>query len=96
MRVFSYALWIILTVFGVSFALLNSHTFPVNYFIGKSNIYFPLLFLLLLLVGALLGMCALLPVVIRLKTQIHRLKQKMKALDQEVINLRRIPIQDEH
>lgn len=96
MRIVTYVLWIVLILVGISFALLNSHTLPLDYFIGKTNIYFPLLFVLLLLCGAILGILALIPLLIRSQTTIHRLKHKMKILDQEVANLRRIPIKDSH
>jgi len=96
MRIFSYIAWIVFIIIGASFAILNSQFLPLNYFIGKTNIYFPLLFLLLLLAGALLGVLALLPVLIRAKTRGHRLSQKMKTLEQEIANLRAIPIKEPH
>ncbi len=96
MRIFSYIVWIVLIIVGASFAILNSQTLPLNYFVGKTTIYFPLLFLLLLLFGAMLGVLALLPFLIRNKAKIHRLKHKMKTLEQEVTNLRAIPIKDPH
>lgn len=96
MRIFTYIIWAILIVLGVCFAILNSHTVPLDYFVGKTTIYFPFLFLLLLLVGAFLGILAVLPFLIRSKAKAHRLKQKMKALDQEIMNLRTIPIKDSH
>jgi hypothetical protein len=40
---------------------------PVNFFFGEKTIYFPLLFLMILFLGALLGMIALLPIIIKLK-----------------------------
>lgn len=81
MRLFLYLLWIILIVFGATFAVLNSQSIPVDYFLGQKTIYFPLLFLFLLFVGVLLGVIVLLPTIIKLKTQIHFLKQKVKTLN---------------
>ena len=96
MRIFSYIIWILLIIIGASFAILNSQSLSLNYFIGKTTIYFPLLFLLLLLCGAILGFFAALPFIMRSKARNHRLKQKMKALEQEVANLRTMPIKDSH
>lgn len=96
MRIISAILWIVLIIAGSSFAILNSQSLSLNYFVGTTTIYFPFLFLLLLLFGALLGGLAFLPFLIRSKAQSHRLKQKMKSLEQEVINLRSIPIKDPH
>ncbi len=67
MRFILYLIWIALIVLGASFAILNSHSVLVNYFIGQKNIYFPLLSLLLIFVGVLLGVIAMLPLVIKLK-----------------------------
>lgn len=96
MRLLSAILWLIGILVGVSFAVLNSHELPLNYFFGKTIIYFPFLFILLLLAGALLGMLALLPKLLRAKSKARQLKQKMQALEEEVTNLRRIPIKDAH
>ncbi|MCX7125936.1 MAG: lipopolysaccharide assembly protein LapA domain-containing protein [Gammaproteobacteria bacterium] len=82
MRLFLYLIWFILIIFGVSFSVLNSHSFPINYFIGQKTIYFPLLFLLLLFLGTLLGVFAMLPVIIKLKLKIHQLRQKIKSLEE--------------
>lgn len=67
MRLLSAVFCIILIVFGVSFSVLNSIEVPINYFIGQKIIYFPLLSLLLIVIGALLGVLAMLPVMIKLK-----------------------------
>lgn len=67
MRILSYLICIILIIFGVSFSVLNSHEVPINFFLGQKTIYFPLLFLMILFIGALLGIIAMLPIIIKLK-----------------------------
>lgn len=67
MRIFSYIICIILVILGVSFSVLNSHDVPINYFIAQKTIYFPLLVLILLFIGALLSVIAMLPMIIKLK-----------------------------
>lgn len=71
MRLFSMILWIILIVLGVSFAVLNSQSISINYFLGPKIIYFPLLVLILLFCGALIGMIALIPFMVRLRKKRH-------------------------
>lgn len=65
MRIFLYLLWIVLILIGAAFALLNSTMVPINYFFGANTIYFPLLMLIILVIGAILGMLALLPKLMR-------------------------------
>lgn len=61
MRIFLYLLWIIFILIAASFALLNANMVTINYFFGEKAIYFPLLMLIILVAGAILGMLALLP-----------------------------------
>ena len=71
MRLFLYLLWIIIVLIGTAFALLNSTMVPINYFFGTNTLYFPLLLLLILVVGVLLGVLALVPTIIKLKMKSH-------------------------
>lgn len=66
-RILSYLFCIMLIILGVSFSVLNSHEVPINFFLGQKTIYFPLLFLMVLFVGALLGVIAMLPIILKLK-----------------------------
>ena len=67
MRLFSYIFCIILIILGVSFSVLNSHDVSINYFVAQKIIYFPLLVLILLFMGALLSVIAMLPMIIKMK-----------------------------
>ena len=71
MRLFLYLIWIILIVIGASFAVLNSHSVPINYFVGQKFVYFPLLILLLLFVGVVIGVFAMLPIIVKLKFRLR-------------------------
>lgn len=96
MRIFSYIIWFLLIIVGIVFATLNSHYFPLNYFFGARSVYFPLLFLLLIGLGVLLGWFAFLPTLLKHRSLARRLRQRVKTLEQEVSNLRQIPIKDNH
>lgn len=67
MRLFLYVIWMILIIIGASFAILNSHTVPIDYIVGQKTIYFPLLILLLLFIGIVIGILAMLPIIVKLK-----------------------------
>lgn len=96
MRVLAGIFWLIIIVLAVVFSALNSHAVHFNYYLGSFNIYLPLLLLIVLVLGALLGIVAMLPKLIRAKAKHRRLKQQARHSAQEVENLRSIPIKDSH
>jgi uncharacterized integral membrane protein len=69
MRLLSIIASLFLIILGVSFSVLNSISIPINYFLGQRILYFPLICLMLLFLGALLGVLAMLPVIIKLRCQ---------------------------
>lgn len=96
MRYIAYIFWFIVIILGVLFATLNSNSIAINFYIKSFNVYLPLLLLIELAIGALLGMLAVLPALIRVKAGNRKLKQRAKQIEQEVQNLRNIPIKDAH
>lgn len=67
MRLLSYFFCFMLVILGIVFSVLNSTVVSVNYFFGQQNIYFPLLALILLFVGVLVGVIFMIPMMIKLK-----------------------------
>ncbi len=96
MKYIAYFFWFLIIVIGITFASLNSHTVTFNYYIGISTIHLPVLLLIALILGVLLGVIAMLSVVIRAKHASRQLKQRIKDTEQEVNNLRNIPIKGGH
>jgi len=96
MRYINLIFWIIIVLLGISFVVLNSRSVLVNYYIGEVNAYLPLLLLIEIIIGAIIGVLAMLPSVIRHKNALRKCRQKVKRLEQEVKNLRDIPIKDNH
>jgi lipopolysaccharide assembly protein A len=96
MKYLFFIFWIIVIILGVTFASLNSHTVDINYYVNSSSIHLPILLLITLVLGAILGCIAMLPTVIRGKHANHRLKHRVKQIEQEVNNLRTIPIKETH
>ncbi len=96
MRFLIYGFWFFVVVFGVTFAGLNAHAVDIDYYFNSSHISLPLLLLLTLVSGVILGMAAIFPVMARSSRQNRRLRSKVKQAQQEVVNLRTMPIKDEH
>lgn len=65
MRILLYIVWAIIVVYVVVFTILNSSTVELKFYFTNVKIYLPLLLLLNLIIGALLGMVAMLPILLR-------------------------------
>lgn len=96
MKYIFYIFWIIVIILGVTFSGLNSHSVNINYYVNETSLQLPLLLLIVLIIGAFLGCIAMLPALIRGKHANHQLKHKIKQVEQEVNNLRTIPIKEAH
>lgn len=94
MRYVLYVFWIFIILLGVTFAALNSQKITLNYYLDTQTIYLPLLILMTLLVGAILGMIAVLPSLLKNKQAARRLRSQVRRIEREVQNLRKIPIKD--
>lgn len=81
-----------LFILGISFACLNAEQVQVNYYFGERILSFPLLLACALLVGALLGFLVCLPLLIQTKAQNRLLRRRVNFAEEELANLRAIPI----
>jgi|GEM_PF-3516940 len=86
--------WICIAFIVVLFTTLNSYSVSINYSLGKLQVYFPLLLVIFLFIGSLFGMCALLPVVFKLKRRHIKLKGDLKNAHKELDSLRTMPVTD--
>lgn len=92
---FLYVVFLILVVgFGVTFAVENAQTVQFNYYVGEIEIRLALLLAVAVLVGAVLGVIASWSIVLRLKKQLRGLRRSEAVAQQELRNLRTIPIKD--
>ena len=96
MRYITYIFWLVIILLAVVFVVLNSHSVAVNLYGSQISIYLPLFLLILLGTGAVLGVIAVLPSLWQAKNRNRKLKQRVKDAEQEVKNLREIPIKDAH
>ena len=94
MRIFSLMTVTILVIVGISFSILNATPVSLNYYIGTSTLPLSLLLILVLLLGFMLGTLLLSLRLIKEKTKVRQLRKKQKNLEQELMNLRSIPLQD--
>ncbi|MHB1516169.1 MAG: LapA family protein [Acidiferrobacteraceae bacterium] len=94
-RFFYLFLAIIVLFLGLSFAYKNARTVQLNYYLGVHWVS-PLSLMLLaaLSLGVLLGFIASLGMVVRLQRQLSQARKEIRQIEQEVINLRSLPIKD--
>jgi len=94
MRFISYLFILIIVLFGVTFATLNSDSVTVNYYVDQYTIPLSLLLVAVFATGCLIGMLAGIGLLIRSKILNYRLNQRLNLAEKEIDNLRAIPLQD--
>lgn len=94
-RLFYALLILILVVIGVTFSYKNAQVVELHYYFGVHWVT-PLSFMLLttLTVGIALGFLASLAMLGRMQRQLLRARRDARHLEQEIHNLRALPIRD--
>lgn len=95
-RIFLIILFLILTAFGLSFALLNAESVQLKYYFGSFNAPLSLILVIGLMIGAVLGALSCVGMIMRLKRDLVKLHKTIKLTEKEVANLRALPIKDKH
>lgn len=94
MRIFSYFFLLVIILFGITFASLNSESVTVSYYFGQSTLPLSLLLVLVFAFGCLIGMIVGFWLLIKAKLLNYRLRQRLHLAEKEIDNLRAIPLQD--
>ena len=95
-RIIYLILILVVTIFTVTFTLLNSQPVKVNYYFGSYEVDLLIIVVLCLVIGAVLGIVAALGKVFSLKQEMSRKEKKIKIAEKELENLRSLPLKDEH
>jgi lipopolysaccharide assembly protein A len=93
-RIFRLIFLLLVLVLGLALHVKNDEPVALNYYVGIIDLPLSLVIVSSLAVGALCGIIASLTVILRLKRDNLRLSRQVKAAEQEVSNLRAIPIKD--
>ena len=89
-------LGLLLVITGVLFAVLNAETVQLNYYLGVVNLPLSLILVLAMILGGILGVFASLAMIMGTKRENSKLKKLLDTTEKEVLNLRNIPIKDQH
>jgi uncharacterized integral membrane protein len=94
MRLLGLIIVLLVMAFGFAFHLRNGEFFEVDYYVGVVGLPFSLWMFLALSIGALLGILASLPLVARFRRDAARLSRRLRMNEQELKNLRVVPMKD--
>ena len=87
---------VVILVSGLLFHLKNNQAIELSYYVGTIELPLSVLMVLALCVGALLGVLASMPLLIKLKQNKLKLEKQVQNSEKEINNLRVIPLKDSH
>ena len=95
-RLFYLLLILILLVFGISFSLKNPQDVAISYYFGLGwSGPMSWLMLVVLAIGCLFGVLLTFTWVLRSKRRLSKVKKDIRKMEQEVNNLRALPIKEQ-
>ena len=95
-RLFFLILFLLLLALGISFAVHNAAPITLHYYFGSITGPLSLIVVISLAIGALLGVSTSLLLVFSQRRKVARLQRKLDTCEQEIRNLRHLPLRDTH
>ena len=96
LRLIYISLALVVIIFGVAFSVLNAESIQLNYYLGSIELPLSLVLVLAMILGAILGIFASLSLIIGSRRSATKLKRSVEVAEKEIVNLRNIPIKDNH
>lgn len=78
------------------FTILNGEPVTVNYYFGEVQAPLALTIILALVGGAILGLISSVVIIMSTRHEVSKLRRQIKHTEQELTNLRTMPIKDKH
>jgi len=95
-RLATFILLVLVVLVVMAFTVLNTATVPIDVYFYQATIPVSVLIFLSLIVGALLGVFGSLGLSFQYRNEIRKLRKRLALSEQEVVNLRKIPVKDSH
>ena len=95
-RIITFVLLLLVSLLGLTFALMNAEPVQLNYYFGSIEAPLSLVIVIAIIVGAALGVLASTGIVFGQKRELAKLRKSKKLAEQEVSNLRSLPLKDSH
>ena len=96
MRFIKLIMYLILVIFGVSFAALNAENVALNFYFKQINLPVSVLLIISFGIGVILGFIVFYARYWRLKVEFRALKHHLSLTEKELKNIRAIPLDDKH
>lgn len=93
-RAVKLGLILVIFLFGLALHLKNDQLVSFHYYAGSIDMPFSFFLVLALVIGAVLGVLACLPLILALKREKARLTRQTVLAEREINNLRVIPVRD--
>ena len=90
-RLFTYTLLLIIVVFGMSFATLNSESVTIDYYLSQSSLPLSLLLVIVFAMGCLVGLISSAWLLIKSKVLNYRLRQQLESAEKSIEQYRLSP-----
>lgn len=95
MRFIKFIVVILIMMVGAVFAVLNADSVEINYYFGSRELPLSLILTITLGLGLVLGILAGMGRVLGLKREINALRKRSQMVNEEVNNLRALPLKDQ-
>lgn len=93
-RLIYLLVFLAMAIIGLSFTMLNDTLVVIDYYMGVGTISLPLLLVLTLILGMLLGVMGALGWMFHARRDLGRARREMRRSNQELENLRTMPLKD--
>ena len=95
-RIITFIVLLLVALLGLTFALMNAEPVQLDYYFGTMKAPLSLLVVIAIIVGAGLGVFASMGIVVGQKRELAKLRKSAKVAEEEVSNLRSLPLKDTH
>lgn len=95
-RIITYLLALLVALVVLSFAVMNAAPVHLDYYFSSVDAPLSLIVVIAITVGACMGVLSMVGIVLRQRREIGKLRKSVKLAEQEVTNLRTMPLRDNH
>ena len=95
-RLISIIFIILIVLLVLLFTTLNAAPVSLNYYLGEIEQPLALILVITFVAGAIIGLLSSVLVILSSRHEVSKLRKQIKQTEQEVMNLRSIPLQDKH
>lgn len=96
MRLVQGIVLFLIFVVALAFAVINADAVKVNYYLGSLELPLSMVLVVTFALGAVVGLLASTARLLALKREVGRLRRSERIAQQELANLRSLPVRQDH